>query len=106
MKFIKFIFLLNIMFWMTIGLHSIVWGDLNFVIKLILFFEPVIYIFFLGALPKKIKIVNLFALFFTFGNMIFSITDQVGLLDIISFFLSAMAFVSVIRAWVFKDNLD
>ena len=46
----------------------------------------------------------MFALLFTFGNMIFSITDQMGLLDVISFVLSTMAFASIIKLFAFRDK--
>lgn len=104
MRFIKIIFLLNAIFWGNMAMYIIVRGNPMLIINLLFVLEAVLYLFFYGTIPKNIKIINMFALLFTFGNMIFSITDQMGLLDVISFVLSTMAFASIIKLFAFRDK--
>lgn len=104
MKFHKAMLLINAIFWQIVAINSIRYSNLHFIVKMLLFGEPAIYMFLFVMINKNIKIINVFALLFTLSNMIMSITDQVGLLDIISFFLSVMAFASLVKLFVFKAN--
>jgi hypothetical protein len=102
LKIVKNLLTINVLFWLFIALYfsfSDYGSNGYFIIKVLLFLEPVFYLISLVGVMKKIKIIYLGSIILSLGNTLLSITDQVDLSDIISLFLSLITFLSLIFLW-------
>jgi hypothetical protein len=94
---------LNFIFWIFIACYFsfFKYGDNDnyFFIKILLFSEPIFYLISFVGIIKKIKIIYLFSIILALGNSILSITDQIGLSDVVSLFLSLLLFSNLIFIW-------
>jgi hypothetical protein len=89
----------NIIFWLLIAFSSLLGSNNYLVIKLLLFIEPILYFVSLVGVVKKIKIIYLFSILLALGNSILSVTDQMGLSDIVSLILSSLVLLNLIFVW-------
>ena len=75
-------------------------GSSNYlVIKILLFMEVILYSISLIGVSNKIKLIYLGSIILAFGNTVLSLTDQIGVVDIMSFVLSLLAFVNLLIIW-------
>jgi len=95
--------MINIVFWLGIFLYyAFVKYPMegNYIIlKVFLLFEPVIFIGMLIGYINKNKLIYVGSVIFLAFNSILSVTDQVGLLDVISLVLSVIVFILLITQW-------
>jgi lysylphosphatidylglycerol synthetase-like protein (DUF2156 family) len=86
-------FLISLFFWLAIAIFSFIKNHNNSMVSILLFIEPVIFLFILiGYLKKSIIIYNL-TLIFLIINSVLSITDEVGILDIFSLSLNILMLI-------------
>jgi hypothetical protein len=103
MRTCRFLLISNILFWTFVALYS--WfvqyaGNNNYlVIKILLFAEPLLYLICLIGIDRRIKLVYLFSIVLALGNTILSVTDQVGLSDVVSLVLSGLLFLNLVFIW-------
>jgi hypothetical protein len=90
----------NIIFWFFIVIYfsffKFVYKPEYLIIEILLFFEPLIFIGLLVGIVRKIKIIYILGLFFLVINAVLSITDELGLFDIISLLLSITTFITLL----------
>ncbi len=95
--------IVNIVFWLGIFLYySFVKYPMvedYIILKIFLLFEPMIFMGMLFGYIKKNKWIYVCSVIFLAFNSILSITDQVGLLDVISLVLSVIVFILLIMQW-------
>lgn len=107
LKSCQILLVVNIIFWLFIVLSSLFGdaGESNFIVIALLLAEPVLYFVSLVGITKKVKLIYLLSIILASGNTVLSITDQVGILDIISLFLSALVLLNLIVIWnyIFKN---
>lgn len=88
----------NVIFWFFIAFYFSFFKFAEksdyLILKVLLFFEPLVFICLFIGVIKKIKIIYFVGLFFLFINAVLSVTDEVGLLDIFSLFLNMVTFIS------------
>jgi hypothetical protein len=53
----------------------------------------------LVGIMRRIKIIYLFSIILALGNTILSVTDQIGLSDVVSLVLSALVFLNLVLIW-------
>lgn len=77
-----------------------------FILKILLFLEPLLFAIALFGLIKKIKGVYVFLIIFVLLNAVLSVTDQIGIYDIISLVLNILALIGLLLSWkqIFKKN--
>lgn len=102
----RILLIANIVFWLLIAFSSLLTGSNHPVVTILLFVEPVLYFVSLVGIRKRIKVIYLFSMVFALGNAILSVTDQMGLADVISLVLSALVFLNLILIWrsIFTEN--
>lgn len=97
------LFVINIVFWLAIfGNFSFVEyanDDAYLILKILLFGEPVAFAVGLWGYVKKIKGLYLVTILFLIVNSILSLTDQAGLLDLISLLLSLVLLIVMVVQW-------
>lgn len=99
----------NIVFWFFIAIYFSFFKFAEkpeyLILKILLFFEPLIFVGLLVGIAKKIKIIYILGLFFLIINVILSITDEIGLFDIMSLLLNITTFVNLlsIRSHFLKE---
>jgi hypothetical protein len=93
-------FIFNLCFWLVIAIfYSLIEDHTNPVLSLLLFMEPVLFLFALiGYLNKGIMIYYL-TLLFLIINSILSITDEFGIIDLFSLLLNIIMFILLVLQW-------
>ena len=85
-------FILNIAFWLWIFLnYSFIkfYGNGDYILaRVLLFFEPVIFIVALMGYLRKRRVIYILSILFLTANSLLSITDEVGFMDIVSLFMN------------------
>ncbi len=103
LKSCQLLLIANIVFWLLTAVYfsffKFATNDNYFILKILLFAEPVLYSLSLVGIVKRIKIIYLFSILLTFGNTILSITDQMGIYDYLSLGLSILAFLNLLLLW-------
>jgi hypothetical protein len=101
--FCKIILIANIVFWTVMAIYFSFFkfssNEYYLILKVLLFFEPLFFAIALIGLIKEIKIIYVLSTIFVFLNAILSITDEVGIYDIISLILNILALVSLSLVW-------
>lgn len=106
--FCKIILIANIVFWTVMAIYfsffKFTSNEYYLILKVLLFFEPLFFAIAFIGLIKEIKIIYVLSIIFVFLNTILSITDEVGIYDIISLILNILALISLLLVWkqIFK----
>lgn len=97
------LFIMNIIFWMGIWMYftfvKYVDEEAYLMVKILLFGEPVLFTIGLAGYLRRSKLFYLLTLLFLFGNSVLSITDEVGIFDLISLVLSLLMLVVLVIQW-------
>ena len=108
-KSCQFLLFINIIFWLFMVFYSFFYRYANnnnfLIIKILLFIEPILYFISLIGINKRIKLIYLCSIILAFGNTVLSVTDQIGLSDVISLLLSFFVFLNLVLIWkyIFKS---
>ena len=90
-------FIINSAFWIGIFIYYTFFRFINnpeyMIIKILLLFEPVVFLTALWGYWKNSRVIYLVTLLFLLLNSVLSLTDEVGALDLVSFFLSLVLFI-------------
>jgi len=93
-------FLINFCFWLVIAIiYSFIKDHTNPVVSFLLFLEPIVFLFALIGYLKNGIIIYYLTLLFLIMNSILSITDEVGIFDIVSFLLNIILFILLGLQW-------
>lgn len=99
-EFCKWVLITNIVFWFVLAvLFTFAQAEASLMVKLLLFAEVVLYGVALYGFVKKVKWIYVLSILFAGENALLSITDQMGVMDVLSFVLSAAAFVCLLMVW-------
>ncbi|MDF2611326.1 MAG: hypothetical protein K0R92_2800 [Lachnospiraceae bacterium] len=98
LKLCKILLVINIVFWLIISIgYSIYNADsvstLYSLIKVLLFLEPVLFLILLIGTIKKNRLIYLSGLILTFFNVVGSVMDELGVIDVFSMMLSLCTFI-------------
>ena len=93
----KYVLILNILYWSYLS-FTLAFSNYHnhFLIQFLSLCEPLLYFGAWIGVVKNNKYFYLLSLFFSFGNAFLSLTDQMGMTEIITFFLSLLALVSLV----------
>lgn len=106
----KVLLIISIVFWSIMAVYHSFFkftpNESYLIIKILLFFEPLLFAIALFGLIKKIKFIYILSVIFVFFNAMLSITDEVGLYDILSLVFNILLFVNLLLVWkqIFKNN--
>lgn len=109
--FCKTLLIINIIFWSIMAVYFSFYkfasNENYLILKILLFFEPLLFAIVLIGLIKGIKIIYVLSIIFVLINAVLSITDEVGIYDIISLILSILALISLFLVWkqIFKKKV-
>jgi len=85
---------LNIFFWLFVAIYFSFFKFAQrpdyLLIKILLFFESLFFVLLLIGIANSIKIIYWGGLCFVFVNVLLSVTDQMGLFDLISLLLISL----------------
>ena len=98
-KSCQYLLIINIAFWLFMSFYHLIGSSNYLVIKILLFMEVILYSISLIGVSNKIKLIYLGSIILAFGNTVLSLTDQIGVVDIMSFVLSLLAFVNLLIIW-------
>ena len=87
---------INAVFWSATALLSFFKTDTGLPVKILLFFEPVLFMAIFFAVMKKIRAIYFLGLAFVFVNSILSVTDDFGALDAVSLILNILLFLNLL----------
>jgi len=110
LKLCKSLLIINIIFWSIIAVYfsffKLYSNEDYLILKVLLFFEPLSFTIILVGLIKRIKIIYWLSIVFLIFNAIISITDEVGVYDIIAFILNILVLVNllIIRKHFFNNT--
>jgi len=103
MRSCKVLLITNIIFWAAMALSfsfsELASHDNYLLIKILLFLEPAIFAVILFGLSRRDKVIYALSIPFAVTNAILSITDDMGIYDIISLILSLAVFVNLLFIW-------
>lgn len=102
-KWMKLIFSLNILFWSGICLGSFYYhfvAEKGYLIVVILFgVELMVYSLAYLLMMKRRRLGYYTMILMAFGTTLLSVTDEVGIWDILSLTVSLLLFISLIKVW-------
>lgn len=107
----KILLVISIIFWSIIVVYFSFFkfpsNENYLLLKIFLFLEPLFFTIALFGLLKKIKIIYIFSIIFVLFNAILSITDQIGIYDIVSLGLNILILISLlsILKQIFKKKI-
>lgn len=102
--------LVNAAFWLVYAIYFSFlwfWGRPEYlIIKILLFMEPILYVGSLWGFVKRNRYIYICSVLFVFANTILSITDQFGILDLLSLGISFVCLVGLLANWaqIFKKK--
>jgi len=98
----KILLIISIIFWSIIAVYFSFFKFASYenylILKILLFLEPLFFAIALFGLIKRIKIIFVFSIIFSLFNAILSITDEVGIFDVISLILNILVLISLLLA--------
>ena len=97
------LFVANIMFWMGIFVYysffKYAGHEQYAILKIFLFIEPVLFFAGLLGYLRKNRLIFIVTMIFLVVNSILSITDEVGIFDVISLLLNVVLLVILVLQW-------
>jgi hypothetical protein len=106
-KITKILLIINAGFWLEIAVYFSFFkyaGKTGLIfVNIMLFLQPVLYIFSFIGINKKIKYIYIFSIFFVISNALLSISGGFGIYDKISLILNiiTLIFLMLIKKYIF-----
>lgn len=98
-KYLKASLILNLVFWLFIAVsYLFTKTDVGFLIKSLVFLEPVFFVVALWGVVKKNELIGNLAILGLSLNIVLAITDEVGIADLTALVLSLIALIFLIKA--------
>lgn len=101
---------INFIFWLFMAAYYSIYvfsgDDEYFIIKVLLFLEPLAFLIIFFAVLKRVKLIYIASIPFLALNALLSITDEVGFYDILAMSLSILALILLLSIWriIFKKK--